>query len=699
MKRIKKLIYIVSLVALLSACSVPSTGTNQTATLTPVGLDSATNTPNSISLTPTPAIDPKVITPANINNLIELKQLGMGTLVDSPLYSPDGLWIFLPTTVGVFMLDANSYSYQNRRLLVSKYGYHKPMSISPDGKILAVGNQLVSIDDGHELPSPKIPRTITDGNILLISKFSPDNKLFAAIYGGYGQLDVYRMSDGQLLYTLEAESVDFSSDSRLMVITANLDEKPRIELYDVQTGELLRNWAGEFAVFLPTGQLAVENRGTIRIYDLATGKAPYAFNGKHLAISPDGQFMAFLSTSRVEIRRVADGKLLGKLSEDLGWVDDITLHFAPDGQTIAVRAYKGYCCAGYTGNLSLWHTMDGALIKSIRSVGNFFFSMDSKSVAVTGEGLQIWDTSDGSIRATVDGLTNIVQGLAFLPDEETLVAFDGNENYPFFIYQVDIDQSKRMQISDLVSMYGFSINQAGKFNAFSQYLFWNWREENLFNELKSKILMDSSTPSSIAFSSDNKIVAVGSRNSGMLRLWVIQKQNLIFEQSVCSGKEVSDLAFSPDSKQIASACVDPIWDDRGEPNIQVWEVISQGQQILELSGYGYYKVAYSPDGRFIAGGGNHLRVWSAVDGKPIFEIAYGSFTSLVRKMAFSPQGDILAIVRKDGLLELWSVMDSKRLFVQPGIDCTLDCALAFSQDGKLLAVGLDSGSIQLWGIK
>jgi WD40 repeat protein len=185
----------------------------------------------------------------------------------------------------------------------------------------------------------------------------------------------------------------------------------------------------------------------------------------------------------------------------------------------------------------------------------------------------------------------------------------------------------------------------------------------------------------------------------MLRLWDIQKQNLIFEQSVCSGKEVSDLAFSPDSKQIASACVDPIWDDRGEPNIQVWEVISQGQQILELSGYGYYKVAYSPDGRFIAGGGNHLRVWSAVDGKPIFEIAYGSFNSLVRKMAFLPQGDILAIVRKDGLLELWSVMDSKRLFVQPGIDCTLDCALAFSQDGKLLAVGLDSGSIQLWGIK
>ena len=667
--------------------------------MTPVESGTTASAPNSIPLSPTPAIDPNVITPANVNSLVQVKQLGMGGLIGSPLYSPDGQWIYLPTTVGIFVLSASSYSYQDRRLLVPISDYISAVTLSPDGRILAVGNRMISVDNGQELNIPQIPARTKVGNVINNSEFSPDGKLFAAIYGG-DQLDVYRMSDGILLYTLKANSVQFSADSHLMVIATTSDENPHIELYEAQTGKLLQNWAGKRTAFSIANHLAVEDNGAIRIYDLETGKVPYAFNGKYPIFSPDGQYVAFLSADHVEIRSIIDGTLLQKLHNDLEGVDNFTLRFAPDGKTISISAYWGMCCGGGRSSLSLWNVTQGTLIKN-EPGGNFYFSPDGKTVGI---GSQILNTSDGSIRATIDGLVSLGRYLAFIADGRELVSFDGQKDHPFFIYQVDTDQSKWVQLSDLGSV-GFSINQAGKFSAFSPYLFGYWKQDELFNELRPKVQGQGyyDLAGQILFSPDNQTLATGSRYDGILRLWNIQEQRLLFEQSACPSKMTSSLAFSPDGKQIASACTDPIFEQNGEPNIQVWQIVPTPQHLMELSGYGYTIVTYSPDGRYIAGAGDHVQVWSAMDGKPVFGVDDNRFQSLygleVQSIAFSPNSDILAFGLKDGSVELWSVQDRKRLRVLPGAGYNPVHALAFSPNGKLLAVGLDDRSIRLWGIQ
>jgi WD40 repeat protein len=390
-------------------------------------------------------------------------------------------------------------------------------------------------------------------------------------------------------------------------------------------------------------------------------------------------------------------------------VDDLTLHFAPDGQTIAISAYQGACCGGGMRSLSLWDVVAGTLIKN-EPGRNFYFSPDGKTV---GFGSQILNTSDGSVHATIDGFMSLGHYLAFIDDGRKLVSFDGQKDHPFFIYQVDIDQSKWVQLSDLGSI-GFSINQAGKFSAFSPYLFGYWKQDELFNELGPKVQGQGyyDLAGQILFSPDNQTLATGSRYDGILRLWNIQEQRLLFEQSTCPSKMTSSLAFSPNGKQIASACTDPVFERNGERNIQVWQIAPAPQHLMELSGYGYTIVTYSPDGKYIAGAGNHVQVWSAIDGKSIFGVDDNSFQNLygleAQSIAFSPNSDILAFGLKDGSVELWSVMEGKRLNVllttefnplysQNGYNPVH--ALAFSPDGKLIAIGLEDGSVRLWGLK
>lgn len=232
--------------------------------------------------------------------------------------------------------------------------------------------------------------------------FSPDSTLLVVIYNAY-QLDVWQMKDGQLLYSLQAESAVFSPDSHLMAVGSDLDENPHIQLYESKTGLLLKNWAGERAEFLSDDHLAVEMKGATRVYDLASNKVPYAFNGGYVAFSPDGNLVALFYLGQVEIRQVIDGKLLYKLEGDFKDIYDLDLHFAPNGQTLLGYAYWSFCCAGWEHRLFLWRIDDGSLIKETKKFIFYNFSSDGSSLAVTTEnGLEIWNTVDGSIRAELN---------------------------------------------------------------------------------------------------------------------------------------------------------------------------------------------------------------------------------------------------------------------------------------------------------
>jgi WD40 repeat protein len=180
-------------------------------------------------------------------------------------------------------------------------------------------------------------------------------------------------------------------------------------------------------------------------------------------------------------------------------------------------------------------------------------------------------------------------------------------------------------------------------------------------------------PNSIAFSPDGKLFAAGS-DYGVVRLWdVATWKNLSDWQHLDTVMEVT---FSNDSKQLASASLDN--------TVRLWDVIKYEPGHVLKGNDGkcrFYSVAFSPDGKLLASGTEGtVKLWNVDTGKPAGGLPH---SSIVKSVAFSPDGNQLASAPSDSTVRLWDVAT----WTQIG---SLGHAsnvgrVVFSPDGKILA--------------
>src|SRR5262249_2982201 len=117
-----------------------------------------------------------------------------------------------------------------------------------------------------------------------------------------------------------------------------------------------------------------------------------------------------------------------------------------------------------------------------------------------------------------------------------------------------------------------------------------------------------------------------------------------------------------------------------------------------------HAVAFSPDGRFLAGGGctetmslgigsGRIMVWDLASREE--KTSFWSDSQNILSVAFSHDGKLLASGSWDGKVQLWNTRTSKlkAALWTHYIDVP---AVAFSPDGKILAAGRANGQIKLW---
>jgi WD40 repeat protein/serine/threonine protein kinase len=191
----------------------------------------------------------------------------------------------------------------------------------------------------------------------------------------------------------------------------------------------------------------------------------------------------------------------------------------------------------------------------------------------------------------------------------------------------------------------------------------------------------------IAFSPDGKTIVTSSMD-GTARLW-----NTATGKGVSPPLEHGDVAavlgFSPDGKTLYTLKTSSrVW----TWNPATGEARGSFQVGPDLGRPAYFAVL-SPDGKCIVSGGpTEARLWDAATGK-----AFGlplRHESVVRAIAFSPDGKTILTGSRDRVARLWDAATGQLVGLLEHQGPVI--AVAFNPDGKTLLTASEDGTARIW---
>jgi RNA polymerase sigma factor (sigma-70 family) len=541
--------------------------------------------------------------------------------------------------------------------------------------------------------------------------FSPDGKLLA--YGGHSdQAGVWlaEVSSGKELRHFAALWLVFSPNGKALAYGgANAD--PMVHVEDAATGKALHRLAGQpiRVAFSPDGPtLATADDQTLRLVDLATGQTReiarpegQAAGGDTLMFSPDGTTLAALGGRGKLLRIVAVGpgktiraiELNGKRENIRSmlytrdgktvitghegghvsyWIASTgakasafrahsfaahRLALSPDGQTLATTAWYPH---GGDYSVRLWETATGKPLAlplgPQMGVRMLAFSPDGRraATATSTGGTQLWETATGKLLRRWQAFGP----LAFAADGQNLIC-GGWQDGKVRVLDIATGEELRQFHADTKNhISALDLSRDGRWlatNGSDQVVrLWataSWRQLHDFGGPQQGYVYN------LALSPDGKLLA--GNNETTILLWDTRTGKLVGEYTDPESRHISAISFSGDGRLLASSHMGHLIPSARPYYVKVRD-LAIDKELGRWATPGLDTIALSPDGRTLAGGGQHSRELL------LLEVATGQVRRQfqghqggVSRVAFAPNGRALASGSADGTALVWDLTGAR----------------------------------------